>query len=183
MKMTTCTILVSLFVYCSHAMGESYEAAISGWKSHEDVARWLSNNFTFEKSRQKQIAQRLEQLGPPGLLVRNPAELYEGNHRGYCADSTNFAITSLNRIDPAYNARWVFIRNDAGRPNHWVASFDYQGKLYIMDYGTGKKWKAMQGVHGPYSSLDEYRAYLASLDLPVFEVGEVVFRDMPGHED
>jgi len=183
MKLTTCTIVASLLVYCINAMAGSYEDAIAGWKSYEDVASWLSNNFTFEESRQKQIAKRLKQQGPSGLLVRDPAALYEGNHSGYCADSAGFAITSLNKINPAYNARWVFIRNDAGRPNHWVAAFDYLGKLYIMDYGAGSKWKAMQGVHGPYGSLDEYKDYLASLDLPNFEVGDVVFRDMPGQED
>jgi hypothetical protein len=52
-----------------------------------------------------------------------------------------------------------------------------------MDYGTGEKWEDMQGVHGPYNSLDEYRNFLASLDLPNFEVGDVQFRDMPGQED
>jgi hypothetical protein len=52
-----------------------------------------------------------------------------------------------------------------------------------MDYGTGRKWKEMQGVHGPYNSLDEYRDYLASLSLPNFKVGKVIFRDMPGQED
>jgi hypothetical protein len=51
-----------------------------------------------------------------------------------------------------------------------------------MDY-SGKKLEAMQGVHGPYDSLDEYRDYLATLNIPDFEVGEVVFRDMPGQED
>lgn len=183
MKLTACMRVLSLLALCGQALAGSYEDAISRWKSHNDIASWLSNNFTFEKSRQKQIAKRLKQQGPSGLLVRKPATLYEDNHRGYCADSANFAITSLNRIDPAYNARWVFIWNDAGSPNHWVAAFDYEGKLYIMDYGAGNKWKAMQGVHGPYSSLDEYKAYLASLDLPNFEVGKVVFRNMPGQED
>jgi hypothetical protein len=172
-----------LLIHFSHAMAGPYEDAVAGWKSYEEVESWLSRNFTFDKSRQKQIARRLKQQGPSGLLVRNPAVLYESNHRGYCADSANFTIDSLNKIDPAYNARWVFIWNEAGRPNHWVAGFDYKGKLYIMDYGTGKKWKAMQGVHGPYDSLDDYRAYLTSLNLPNFEVGEVVFRDMPGQED
>ena len=183
MTRTAYAIVMSLLLYCSHAMAGSYEEAIAGWRSHEDVAGWLSAHFSFEHSRQKQITRRLREQGPAGLLFRDPAALYEGERGGYCADSANFAITSLNRIDPAYNARWVFVWNNAGRPNHWVAAFDYEGKLYIMDYGTGRNWEAMQGVHGPYSSLEEYRAYLASLDLPGFEVGEVVFREMPGQQD
>lgn len=176
-------LFVVLFLYINVSVAGSYEEAIANWKSHEDVARWLNSNFSFEKSRQKQISKRLKQQGPSGLLVRNPAKLYEDSHRGFCADSANFAIQSLNKISPSYNARWVFIWNDAGRPNHWVAAFDYEEKLYIMDYGTGKKWKAMQGVHGPYDSLDQYRDFLASLSLPNFKVGDVLFRDMPGQED
>jgi len=172
-----------LLSYNNLAATDSYDEALDSWKSHKDVAKWLNSNFSFEKSRQKQISKRLKQQGPDGLLIRNPATLYEDSHRGYCADSANFAIQSLNKINPAYNARWVFIRNDAGRPNHWVAAFDYESKIYIMDYGTGDKWRKMRGVLGPYNSLDEYRNYLASLNLPNFEVGEVKFRDMPGQKD
>ena len=175
-------LIIGLFSFVNTAFAGSYEAVVAEWKSYEDVANWLNSNFSFDKRRQKQIAERLKKQGPSGLLVRNPAALYEENHRGYCADAANFAIKTLNKIDPSYNARWVFIWNKKGRPNHWVASFDYNKKLYIMDY-AGKKWEAMQGVHGPYDSLDEYRDYLATLNLPDFEVGEVVFRDMPGQED
>jgi hypothetical protein len=183
MKSILFSIVVILFAYSSFATADSYEDAVASWKSHEDVAKWLKSNFSFDKSRQKKIGKRLKQQGPSGLLVRNPATLYEDNSRGYCADSANFSIHTLNKINPSYNARWVFIWNNAGRPNHWVAAFDYDGKLYIMDYGTGEKWEEMQGMHGPYNSLDEYRNYLASLDLPNFEVGDVEFRDMPGQED
>ena len=175
--------MFGLLLHFSQAIAGSYEETLSEWQSHEDVANWLSNNFTFDKSRQKQIVKRLKEQGASGLLVRNPATLFEGSHSGYCADSANFAVTTLNDIDPAYNARWVFIWNDAGRPNHWVTAFDYEDKLYIMDYGTGKKWEAMQGVHGPYNSLDEYKAFLETLDIPRFEVGDVVYRDMPGQVD
>ncbi|MBT3347032.1 MAG: hypothetical protein HOH97_07825 [Thiotrichales bacterium] len=181
LKLVT-SLLLLLSFSCTVSAG-SYEDAVSKWKSYKDVATWLNSNFTFEKRRQKQISKRLKKQGPSGLLIRNPATLYEDNDKGYCADSANFAIKSLNKIDPSYNARWVFILNDKGRPNHWVAAFDHDEKLYIMDYGTGRKWEEMQGVHGPYNSLDEYRDYLASLSLPNFKVGKVIFRDMPGQED
>lgn len=161
----------------------SYEDAVSKWKSYEDVASWLKKNFSYEISRQIQIRKLLKKKGPSGILVRNPVSFYEENHRGYCADSANFSIKSLNRIDPSYNARWVFIRNSRGFPNHWVTAFDHDGKLFIMDYGTGWKWREMQGVHGPYDSLDEYKNYLSSLNIQNFGVGSVSFMDMPGQED
>lgn len=64
--------------------------------------------------------------------------------------------------------------------HHWVTAFDFQGDLYVMDYGAGKKWSAMEGLHGPYDRLEEYEAYLSSLAVPGFGVGEVYFREFPG---
>lgn len=184
MKVTSIVLWISLLCvsFAGTANENPYQHAVSSWRSYEDVGDWLKNNFTFDKSRQRKILKRLKSQGPSGLLIRNPEKLYNSS-RGYCADAANFSIKTLNIIDPTYNARWVFIWNSKGRPHHWVAAFDYEGKLYIMDYGTGKKWKAMQGVHGPYNSLEEYRELLASLSIPGFEVGDVVFRDMPGKED
>lgn len=178
-------LVIPLFVVSALAAGCStvpYDQAVSGWDSHEDVANWLDDSFYFDKDRQKTIAKRLKSEGPEGLLVRNPEKLYS-SRTGYCADSANFAQYHLNKIDPNYNARWVFVENAMGRPNHWVTAFEYQGKLYIMDYGAGPAWYSMNGTHGPYESLDGYREFLASLNLPGFEVGHVYFREMPGRED
>ncbi|MDH5571057.1 MAG: hypothetical protein OEY89_04780 [Gammaproteobacteria bacterium] len=172
-------ILVSLLVGCNTV---PYKEAVSEWKSHEDVGNWLDDNFYFDNDRQKTISKRLRSHGPSGLLVRNPEKLYASSY-GYCADAAYFAIHNLNMIDKNYDAKWVFIDNARGRPNHWVAAFNYKGDLYIMDYGAGPKWNAMNGVHGPYQSLDEYQAFLSSLSIPGFEVGDVYYREMPGLED
>lgn len=160
----------------------AYRDSVSTWQSHEDVGRWLEDHFVFDNSRQKTIQRRLKSQGPSGLLVRSPEKLFT-EKKGYCADSANFVLNSLNEIDPAYNPRWVFVKNAAGRPNHWVTAFDYEGKLYVMDYGAGKKWKAMNGLHGPYDSLSEYSDFLAALNLKGFKVGDVRYRNMPGVED
>ena len=131
-------LILSMFflVGCQTA---PYKETVSSWKSHEDVGKWLESNFAFDKYRQRVIQKRLRSQGPDGLLVRNPKKLYE-NSSGYCADSANFALHQLNDMDPNYNARWVFVENAQGRPNHWVTAFDYQGKVYVMDYGAGEKW-------------------------------------------
>jgi len=115
----------------------SYEDAVSKWKSYKDVATWLNRNFVFDKNRQKQIHKLLKKQGPSGLIVRNPASLYEDNHNGYCGDSANFAIKSLNKIDPSYNARWVFIFNDKGS-NHWVAAFDMMENFISWTMAPGE---------------------------------------------
>lgn len=179
-------ILVLLVVGCNTTTtrdgAASWESAVDNWSSHDDVAAWLSGNFRFDKGRQDVIQQRLRQQGPSGLLVREPDKLYT-RPRGFCADAANFARASLNQIDPGYRAQWVFIQNAQGRPNHWVTAFRHEEQLYIMDYGAGPKWSPMNGVHGPYRNLGEYREFLASLDLPGFAVGRVVYRDMPGTYD
>ena len=180
------SIVLGTLLLCFSVIGfageKSYEDSVSSWQSYKDVGDWLKDNFSFDNSRQVIIQKRLKSQGPSGLLVRRPEKLYKSK-RGYCADAAYFSIKTLNKIDPAYNARWVFIWNKKGNPHHWVAAFDYEGKLYIMDYGTGKKWSSMQGIHGPYNSLDEYQDFLASLRIPGFEVDSVYFRDMPGNED
>jgi hypothetical protein len=163
-------------------VASDYEETVSGWRSYEDVADWLNGNFEFDKKRQKVIRKRLQSQGPDGLLIRDPAALFSGP-RGYCGDAANFARDALGRINPAYDPRWVFIDNSKPGANHWVTGFTVDGKLYIMDYGTGKKWQAMMGVHGPYDSLDDYAGYLRSLDIKGFGVGEVRWREMPGQVD
>lgn len=164
------------------AKAGGYEDTVSKWSSYKDVADWLDDNFRFDKVRQKVIQKRLRSQGPDGLLIRNPATLYD-DKKGYCADSAYFALDALARIDPAYNPRWVFVENAMGKPHHWVTGFTVDGKIYIMDYGTGDKWRPMMGVHGPYDSLDGYRDFLASLSVPKFSVGDVWWRDMPGQVD
>jgi hypothetical protein len=175
------TILLILFLVggCANV---SYKEATSTWKSYEEVGKWLDNNFIFDNDRSQRILYRLKTQGPTGLLVKNPEKLFK-HKRGYCADATHFSIETLNKIDPAYNARWVLILNDYGHPHHWVAAFDYEGKLYIMDYGAGEKWAAMKGIHGPYDSLNEYRDFLDSLSISGFKVLSVYYHDMPGSED
>lgn len=175
------TILLSLLLLIGCAT-VSYKDAISGWKSHEDVGKWLDKNFIYDSDRSRMMGKRLKKQGPSGLLVKKPEKLYKHSY-GYCADAANFAIKSINAIDSNYNARWVFVFNSLGRPHHWVAAFTYQDKLYIMDYGAGPRWRSMNGVHGPYDTLEEYREYLKSLVIPAFRVGKVYFRDMPGTED
>lgn len=94
-----------------------------------------------------------------------------------------FAKLTLNRINPEYKARYIFIRNKNGPVNHWVTGFNLDNKIYVIDYGAGKHWSAMEGMHGPYASLDEYQAFLSSLSLKGFAPEWVRCRDIPGQED
>ncbi len=126
------TLLLGLLLI-SPVNSSEYVETVSGWHSYEDVAGWLKSNFSFSRSRQKVIQKRLRNQGPAGLLVRSPENLYR-KKEGYCGDSANFAQDALNRINPAYNARLVFIKNRQGPTNHWVTAFEHNDKLYILDY-------------------------------------------------
>lgn len=85
----------------------------------------------------------------------------------------------INKID----AKYVFVKNRLGPPNHWVTGFQGDGKVYVMDYGAGHHWKAVEGVHGPYDSLEGCKTFLSSLSLKGFQVDEVRWRDLQGTED
>ena len=157
-----------------------YEAAVSRWASYEDVGTWLEENFIFDTSRQDVILARNSEQGTLGegntLLVRNPSSLFE-DKKGYCGDSGYFALDALNKINPAYNARWVLIKNGKGPPDHWVTGFSFRGKLYIMDYGAGHGWSEMMGIHGPYDTLSDYSGFLSSLNLNRFSAALVKWFD------
>ncbi|ANQ83538.1 hypothetical protein [Azoarcus olearius] len=163
--------------------GAGYEAAVAGWSRYQDVAGWLEGNFSFDRGRLDTILQRTRQNGPAGLLAR-AADGTFALRSGYCTDAAAFAIQSLNRINPGYRARYVFIKNRYGQPHHWVAGFMDGDKLMVMDYGAGPEWSAMRGVHGPYASLDDYAAFLGSLRIARFAPESVEWRDtFPGQQD
>lgn len=172
-----------LLAAASAAFGQdSYDMAVQNWKSYQDVGKWLEKNFSFDHSRLQLILGRVRAEGPTGLLAHSPAKTYEMK-RGYCTDSAKLAIDALNRINPAYNAQYVFIKNKAGPAQHWVTGFKVEGKIMIMDYGASSEWWRMLGIHGPYESLDQYRDFLASLNIKGFSVDSVQWRQMPGQED
>jgi hypothetical protein len=165
------------------AQESGYAAAVSGWASYKEVAAWLESNYVFDPGRLDTVISRTRESGPTGLLARKPGVTYEMKS-GYCTDSANFARHALNTIDPGYKAQFVFIRNQYGQPHHWVTGFIVNGKIMVMDYGAGPEWKAMNGVHGPYDSLEQYAGFLRSLNIRRFAPESVEWRAVfPGQED
>lgn len=157
----------SLSVPSDMVVYPTYNEALANWTNYQDVADWLKYNFHFNFNRENW-----------GKSVRQPKNLYR-KKSGYCIDAAYFAFQALNRINHAYEASLVFISNSAGGNQHWVTGFYLNDNLYIMDYGAGPNWSAMIGVHGPYQSLDEYKKFLAGLDVPNFRVDSVEWRHLP----
>jgi hypothetical protein len=140
------------------AYSASYEETIAKWTSYEDVANWMKKEFLYDYGRN---------VMSHGWNPRTPQETFRLKS-GVCYDGANFARDALNRINPDYQARIVFIKNSDGPPHHWVTSFRVDGKLYIIDYAAGRRWAQIMGVHGPYNSLDDYAKFLSSLRMPKF---------------
>lgn len=162
---------------------ETYEGAVAKWATYQDVARWLQDHFKFDNERLNDILQRTRQNGPSGLLARSARGTFQ-LQSGYCTDAAAFAIQSLNRVNPDYKARYIFIKNRFGQPHHWVAGFIDNGKIMVMDYGAASEWRGMAGVHGPYESLDEYAEFVNSLRLPKFSAESAQWRtEFPGQQD
>lgn len=161
----------------------SYAATVAHWNSYTDVAEWLRGNFKFDHGRLNSILQRTRQNGPAGLLARS-AEGTFNQKSGYCTDAAAFAIQSLNQLRPDYNARYIFIKNRFGQPHHWVAGFMTEGKIMVIDYGAAAEWGGMNGVHGPYDSLDQYAEFINSLRIARFAAESVEWRNVfPGQQD
>ncbi|MGA3086942.1 MAG: transglutaminase-like domain-containing protein [Thermodesulfobacteriota bacterium] len=142
-------ILSAVFLNASVPLqAASYEETVAQWTSYKDVAKWLDKYFTFDKTR------------PMSFVPRSPEETFK-LRSGRCYDGAAFAKDALNRINPAYNAKFIFMEF-SGLPNHWQTAFTLDGKLFIMDYSAGGQLSPIMGTHGPFDSLRQYQDFLSS---------------------
>ena len=146
---TLCISTLFLFlVACGIILVKSYDETVSQWKSYKDLERWMEKDFSFDMERFK----RFEGTLPP---PRTPEETFKLKS-GIYIDAAIFAKETLNRIDPSYKAQIVVLLIGRGA-NHYVCSLKKDGRIFIMDYGT--PYKTTVGVHGPFSSLEEYKVF------------------------
>jgi hypothetical protein len=128
---------------------KTYDETVSEWKSYQDLAKWMENVFSFDKARHEKFERTLP-------VPRTPEETFQLKS-GIYIDAAMFLKETLNRINPSYKAQIViFITRPSGF-NHYACSFKKDGKIFVMDYGTPHK--EVTGVHGPYSSLEEYKTF------------------------
>jgi len=148
LKIKCLSILLLFLTACGVIFVRSYEDTISLWKSYKDLERWMEKDFSFDTERFK----RFEGTLPP---PRTPEETFKLKS-GIYIDAAIFAKETLNRIDPSYKAQIVVLLIGRGA-NHYVCSLKKDGRIFIMDYGT--PYKTTVGVHGPFSSLEEYKVF------------------------
>ena len=142
-------IFILILLACATGPKKTYEETVWEWKSYKDVAKWMDRHFSYDMRRLREVEGKFP-------IPRSPKETFELKS-GVCHDGAYFAKDVLNRIDPSYEAKVVFIENRPYEDNHLVCSFRKDGKLFIMDYSTA--YRNMVGVHGPYNSLDEYKKF------------------------
>lgn len=127
----------------------NYSAAVSKWTSYKELVRWMEHEFSFDPDR----FQRYDGKSPP---FRSPEETFR-LRSGIYMDAVLLARDTLNRIHPSYQAKILVILVRPNRYNHYVCSFREGGRIWVMDYGT--PYKEVTGLLGPFSSLEEYRAF------------------------
>jgi transglutaminase superfamily protein len=139
---------------CATIPSKTYEETVSGWTSYKDVEKWMSENFVYDQSR---LAELKRNNSRSRKNVYSPQMVFKLKG-GVCYDGAKFVKETLNRINPAYEAKVVWLDNSDVA--HFVCSFKIDGKLYIMDYST--LHRDMIGIFGPFNSLEEYRIFYGS---------------------
>lgn len=168
---------------CENA--KPYPQRVQTWKSYTDVANYMQSNFRFDRNRQLEFKKDLRKYKQKtdnmydftvSELSKKPIETYNSGS-GFCGDSVVFINDALNKVNPNYKAKTIFIENGASPIHHWVTGFYVKDKLYIMDYGAGSKWSAMIGTHGPYNSIDDYGDFLKSINVRGFKFNSIRWRN------
>ena len=131
------------------ASEKSYIEKVTQWKSYENLVRWMEKDFSVDMERFKKFEGTLP-------VPRSPQETFQLKS-GIYIDAAIFAEETLNRIDPSYKARVVVLVTRPSGLNHYVCSFNKEGKIFIMDYGT--PYKELTGLRGPYASLEGYKKF------------------------
>jgi hypothetical protein len=128
---------------------KKYDETVSEWRSYQDLVKWMEGDFSFDEVRYKKYEGTLP-------MPRTSEETFQLKS-GIYIDAVFYIKETLYRINPSYQPRIVVLITRPYGFNHYVCSFETGNKLFIMDYGT--PYREMNGVHGPYHSLEEYKKF------------------------
>ena len=134
---------------------DSYEAALSLWKSPEDVSAWIAGNFSYDMARAMRLSET-ERAASGGLAIHTPAELF-ASKSGVCVDLSRFGVEALRSVAPETAPRYLMIEFDPARiagnvlRRHWVATFTRDGRTYVFADS-----KRPGHIAGPYADSGEF---------------------------
>lgn len=145
-----------------------YNEALNKWKGAEDIVNWLSLNITYDVERSVYIKKLADKIK---LLVVQNEETNKYNNeffsyraqdflaykKGVCLDVARFGVSSLNKIDPNLNARFLKIKHvgikkdGIIRVSHVMAIYKKQDEFFI--FADSKK---MDRHSGPYKDIHTF---------------------------
>lgn len=141
-----------------------YGDALSRWTSPADLARWLGPRFEYDTRRALALSETARDAGQRAQV--HAPEAFFADPTGVCVDLAHFAVTTLRRIAPQAEARYLMIEFEPIRIDghtlrrHWVASYRHDGALYFFADS-----KRPEHIAGPYATVEqfvsEYAAYRA----------------------
>ncbi len=146
----------------SNQMIDSYTQALGTWKTAEDINKWVSGSFTYDRARAiKLSSNRKKQI--KGISIYKPSEFFV-TKAGICVDLARFGVETLKKIDPNSDPNYLMIEFDPIQINgntfrlHWLVSFKKDGKKYFFCDSKRPGFLA-----GPYNStqvfINEYEQY------------------------
>lgn len=135
----------------------SYDAALTLWKTPEDVSAWTGRRFAYDMDRAVRFGRSRTGESQADAVIP-PEELFE-RPKGICVDLARFGVETLTRIAPDLSPRYLRIEfeplmiNGAALRFHWLAMFNRDGALYFFADS-----KRPGFIAGPYASSADFIA-------------------------
>ena len=143
---------------------DSYNQALDIWKSAEDINKWVTRNFIYDKARAIELSSN-QRTKNKGISIYKPSDFFESKV-GICVDLARFGVETLRIIDPNSDPKYLMIEFVPMQINgnmfrlHWLVSFKKDGMKYFFCDS-----KRPGFIAGPYNStqvfISEYEQYRA----------------------
>jgi len=140
----------------------SYNQALAIWKTAEDINRWVTGNFIYDKARAIKLSSN-QRTKNKGISIYKSSEVFE-TKAGVCVDLARFGVETLRIIDPDSDPKYLMIEFDPIQINsntfrlHWLVSFKKDGMKYFFCDSKRPGY-----IAGPYNGtqvfISEYEQY------------------------
>ena len=114
----------------------SYNQALDIWKTAEDINKWVTGNFIYDKARALKLSSN-QRTKNKGISIYKPSEFFQ-TKTGVCVDLARFGVETLRIIDPDSDPKYLMIEFDPIQINgntfrlHWLVCFKKNGLKYFF---------------------------------------------------
>jgi hypothetical protein len=133
-----------------------YTTVVQQWKTVYDVNTWIKENFRYDFTRAKQLAENSAEREKTGIF--SPAELYRVK-KGVCIDLCRFAVETINIIDTAKHVQYLMIEfepvliDSSIIKKHWLAVYHDSSGYYLLADSKRPGY-----IAGPYIQVADFIA-------------------------